>query len=68
MRRLNVTIQCLAVYNSSIVVPSELTFEEAIRYAKEHIDEISTGELEYISGSDALDEENCDFDTEETEA
>ena len=50
------------------MVPSELTFEEAIRYAKEHIDEISTGELEYISGSDALDEESCDFDTEETEA
>lgn len=36
MRKLNVTVQCMAVYNSSIMVPRELTFEEAIKYAKEH--------------------------------
>lgn len=65
MRKLNVTVQCMAVYNSSIMVPRELTFEEAIKYAKEHIDEINLGELEYISDSDVLDEENCDFDEEE---
>lgn len=41
MRKLNVTVQCMAVYNSSIMVPRELTFEEAIKYAKEHIDEIN---------------------------
>lgn len=56
MRKLNVTVQCMAVYNSSIMVPRELTFEEAIKYAKEHIDEINLGELEYISDSDELDE------------
>lgn len=55
MRKLNVTVQCMAVYNSSIMVPRELTFEEAIKYAKEHIDEINLGELEYISDSDELD-------------
>lgn len=65
MRKLNVTVQCMAVYNSSIMVPRELTFEEAINHAKEHIDEINIGELEYISDSDELDEENCDFDEEE---
>ena len=65
MRKLNVTVQCMAVYNSSIMVPRELTFEEAIKYAKEHIDEINLGELEYISDSDELDEENCDFGEEE---
>ena len=65
MRKLNVTVQCMAVYNSSIMVPRELTFEEAIKYAKEHIDEINLGELEYIPDSDELDEENCDFDEEE---
>lgn len=65
MRKLNVTVQCMAVYNSSIMVPRELTFEEAIKYAKEHIDEINLGELEYISDSDELDEENCNFDEEE---
>lgn len=61
MRKLNVTIQCLATYNSSIMVPSELTFEEAIEYAKKHIAEIPLGTLEYVSDSDNLDMENCDF-------
>lgn len=65
MKRLNVTVQCMAVYNSSIEVPEEMTFEEAIEYAKEHLDEIPLGELEYVSDSDTLDEENCDFDEEE---
>lgn len=62
MRKLNVTIECLAIYNSSIMVPSELTFEEAIEYAKKHIAEIPLGTLEYVSDSDNLDVENCDFD------
>ena len=62
MRKLNVTIECLAMYNSSIMVPSELTFEEAIEYAKKHIAEIPLGTLEYVSDSDNLDVENCDFD------
>ena len=62
MRKLNVTIECLAMYNSSIMVPSELTFEEAIEYAKKHITEIPLGTLEYVSESDNLDVENCDFD------
>ena len=62
MRKLNVTIECLAMYNSSIMVPSELTFEEAIEYAKKHITEIPLGTLEYVSESDNLDVENCNFD------
>lgn len=62
MKRLNVTVQCMAVYNSGIDVPDDMTLEEAIEYAKEHIDEIPCGELEYISDSDVLDEENCDFE------
>jgi hypothetical protein len=65
MKRLNVTVQCMAVYNSSIEVPEEMTFEEAIEYAKNHLDEIPLGELEYVSDSDTLDEENCDFDDED---
>lgn len=63
-RKLNVTVQCLAVYNSSIDVPNGLSFEDALRYAKEHLDEIPLGTLEYVSGSDELDEENCDFKDE----
>ena len=62
MKTLNVTIVCQAVYNSHIDVPDEMTLEEAVEHAKKHLDEcdIET-ELEYISDSDELDEDNCDF-------
>lgn len=62
MKRLNVTVTCMAVYCSGIDVPNEMTLEEAIEYAKKHIDEIPIGELEWISDSDEIDEENCDFE------
>lgn len=61
MKRLNVTVQCMAVYKSSIEVPDNMTREEAIEYTKKHLDEIPCGELDYVSNSDELDEENCDF-------
>ena len=62
MKRLNVTVTCMALYCSGIDVPDEMTLEEAIEYAKKHIDEIPIGELEWISDSDEIDEENCDFE------
>lgn len=62
MKRLNVTVNCLAVYCSAIDVPDELSIEQAIEYAKEHINEIPLGQLDYIPDSDSLDEYNCDFD------
>lgn len=62
MKRLNVTVTCMAVYCSGIDVPDEMTLEEAIEYAKKHINEIPIGELEWISDSDEIDEENCDFE------
>lgn len=62
MKRLNVTVTCMAVYCSGIDVPDEMTLEEAIDHAKKHIDEIPIGELEWISDSDEIDEENCDFE------
>ena len=62
MKRLNVTVTCMAVYCSGIDVPDEMTLEEAIEYAKKHIDEIPIGDLEWISDSDEIDEENCDFE------
>lgn len=67
MKKLNVTVQCMAVYNSSIEVPDDMTLEEAIEYANRHLDEIPLGELEYVSDSDELDEDNCDFDIEISE-
>lgn len=67
MKRLNVTIQCMAVYNSSIEVPEEMTLEEAIEYAKNHLNEIPLEELEYVADSDVLDEDNCDFEEDDEE-
>ena len=64
MKKLNVTIFCQATYNSSIEVPDNYTLKQAIEHAKKHIDEIPImSDLEYISGSDILDEENCEFDS-----
>lgn len=62
MKRLNVTINCMAVYNSAIDVPDDMDLVEAIEYAKQHIKEIPLGPLEYIGDSDELDEDCCDFD------
>lgn len=61
MKTLNVTVNCLGVYNSSIQVPDGMTIEEAIKYASQHLDEIPMREVEWI-GDANLDEENCDFD------
>lgn len=66
MRTLNVTVMCQAYYTSHIEVPDELTFEEALEYAKDHIEDIPIESgLEYVSFSDELDVENCEFADEE---
>lgn len=63
MKTLNVTIFYTMVGESSIMVPDNLSLEEAIQYAKDHIDDIPTPlHGEYVCDSDELDEENCDFD------
>ena len=61
-KRLNVTINCQAVYNSSIEVPAYWGINEAIAYAKTHLSDIPLGVLEWVPDSDELDEENCNFD------
>ena len=61
-KRLNLTVNCQAVYNSSLLVPANLTFEEAIAYAYQHLDQVPVGPLEYMSGSETLDTDNCAFD------
>lgn len=66
-KKLNVLVQCMAVYNSSLMVPEHLSLEEAIEYAKEHLCEIQTGELQFISDSEVVDEENCKFEENECE-
>lgn len=58
----DVTCTCMAVYTSTIEVPENYTLEQAVAYAKEHIDEIPIdSDLDYICGSDELDEGNCGF-------
>jgi len=61
-KRLDVICTCMAYYTGSIKVPEDYTLEQAIAYAKEHIDEIPIeSDLEYIGESDELDEEHCKF-------
>lgn len=66
-KRLNLTVNCQAVYNSSLLVPANLTFEEAIAYAYQHLDQVPVGPLEYVGGSETLDTDNCDFDEDTTD-
>ena len=57
------TVYYTMIGNSSIMVPDNMTIDEAIKYAKDHMNEIplpSNGE--YVCDSDELDEENCDFE------
>lgn len=62
-KKLNVVCTCMSYYTSSIEVPADYTLEQAIAYAKEHIDEIPIeSDLEYIGDSDELDEEHCEFE------
>ncbi len=60
-KTLNVMVLCQAYYKGSIEVPVELSREEALNYPREHLEEIPLGVLEYVTDSDQLDEENCDF-------
>lgn len=64
-KTLNVTCNCMATYSSSIEVPVDMSLEDAIEYAKEHIDRINVTELEYVYGSDSISEESCSFDENE---
>ena len=62
MKRLHLTIQCMAVYDSGIDVPDDMSVGEAIEYAKSHLKEAPLGELQYVPDSDELDEDNCNFE------
>lgn len=58
----NLTVVCKAYYKSSIAVPDDFTREQALEYAKAHLNRVPIVDgLEYISESDELDEDNCDF-------
>lgn len=60
-KTLKVCCTCMATYTSEIEVPAYMTLEQALDYAEQHLDTIPIQELNYISDSDELDRENCDF-------
>lgn len=57
MKEFNATIICTCYYNSSIEVPDNMNNREAMEYAKQHLEDFSIGNLEWI-GDVELDEEN----------
>lgn len=61
MKTLDVAAWCQAYYSSKIEVPAYMSLEEAINYAKDKLNDIPLGPLEYVQESDCLDEENCGF-------
>ena len=63
MKTFNLLVLCQAYYTSYIEVPDDFTREQALEYARKHLDLCPIDSpLEYISDSDELDDENCDFD------
>lgn len=60
---LKVVVNCLATYESEIIVPEFFTRDEAIEYAKQNLDSIPVGELNWIDDSE-IDEYSCDFEVE----
>lgn len=61
MKTLLVKLWREAYYSSKIQVPDDLTLDEAIEYAKKHIDDIPTGNLEYLPSDGELVEDFCEF-------
>lgn len=62
-KKLNISMYSRYVGMTSIEVPDDYTLEQAIAYAKEHIDDIPLPDHgEYVEGQDTIDEDNCDFD------
>lgn len=62
-KKLIASCTCTVAYTGAIDVPEDYTLEQAIGYAREHIDEIPIeSNLEYIGDTDELDEENCSFE------
>lgn len=61
-QKLSCSILCNAYYHGELLLPEAIkTFPEALEYAKDHLDEIPLGEMNYIENSDVLDQENCEL-------
>lgn len=62
MKKFHVGVVCEAMYYSVIEVPDKYTYEQAVQYVQEHIDEIPVTTLNWISDSDQVDAESCWFE------
>lgn len=63
MKRLHLTVFVTSVGDTGIWVPDDMSLDEALQYAREHLNEVSLpGNLDPDRGSMSLDEENCDFE------
>ena len=66
MKRLHLTVFVTSIGDTSILVPDNMSRDEALQYAKEHLHEVSLpGNLDPDQGSMTLDEDNCDFDEDD---
>ena len=62
-KTLHLTVFVTGIGDTSIQVPAELDLDDAIRYAKEHIDEVRVpSNLDYSGGGMVLYLDNCDFE------
>lgn len=63
MKKLCLSIFCKAVYNSTLQVPDNCSFKDALKLAHSQLSSLPMeGKLHYIKDSDELDEDNCYFE------
>lgn len=58
MKRLNVTVPCLAWYESSIAIPDDMTLEEGVSYARKHIEDIPVTKLHWLDNTGNIEDED----------
>lgn len=62
LKEFNVRYQYSVIGTATIEVPANLTHEEALQYAKEHMDEVPLpADVTYLQDSEVIDEEGCGF-------
>lgn len=53
-KTMSFSVQCSAIYGASLEIPADMSYEDAVRYAQEHLVKVPLAELEYITDSDIL--------------
>ena len=63
-KTLKVYVTCEATYESTIEVPESFTREEAIEFAKEHMEELNVEDLTWLKDL-YIDEDLCELEDDE---